>query len=144
MVAGVRHTGIVVHDMDGAINFWVEILGFAVVSNQIEEGEFIEKLLGIERVSVQTVKLKAPDSTMVELLKFKNSKSDNIWEGDPQTAGLTHIALNIIDLKQTLEKLEIRGFIPINPARQSPDGKVLVCYIRVLEGLLLELVQTLD
>jgi len=42
MITGVRHTGIVVKDIDGALEFWVSVFDFEVVSNQIETGKFID------------------------------------------------------------------------------------------------------
>ena len=83
MIIGVRHTGIVVHDVEGALNFWINLLGAKILVDQIEEGEFISQLLGIEKVSVRTVKLDAGDGTVVELLSFGSHQSETTWTGKP-------------------------------------------------------------
>ena len=36
MIKGVRHTGIVVNEIENAIKFWVKLLGFKVLIDQIE------------------------------------------------------------------------------------------------------------
>jgi len=144
LIHGVRHTGIVVNDIKGAISFWVDLIGFEVVSNQVETGEFINRLLGLEGVSVQTVKLIAKDKTMIELLHFNSHPSKNVWGGSTFSTGLTHLALNVSDLDVLTDQLKLLGFLPLYEIQVSPNGKVRVCYIPVFEGLLLELVETLQ
>ena len=144
MVNGVRHTGIVVNEIENAIKFWVNLLGFKVVLDQIEEGEFINKLLGLKNVSVRTVKLAAQDGSLVELLHFISHKSLPTWDGNPYKTGLTHIAFNVADISNVVSILEQNGYSQVNRYQKSPSGKVLVCYVKGFEGLLLELVEQLD
>jgi lactoylglutathione lyase len=143
MTIGVRHTGIVVSRIDGAIKFWTELLGFKVKVDQIEEGDFIDKLLGLSNVSVRTVKLSAQDGSMIELLQFNSHKSLSTWDGTAFKTGLTHVALNVKDIFLTVSVLETNGYLKVNEIQKSLDQKVLVCYLNGYEGLLLELVQTL-
>jgi len=143
LIHGVRHTGIVVNDIKRAISFWVDLLGFEVVSNQVETGEFIDRLLGLEGVSVQTVKLIAKDKTMIELLHFESHPDMNVWNGRTYSTGLTHLALNVSDINALIDQLKLLGYLPLHEIQLSPNGKVRVCYIPVYEGLLLELVEML-
>lgn len=144
MINGFRHTGIVVNEIENAIKFWVNLLGFKVVMDQIEEGEFIDKLLGLKNVSVRTVKLAAQDGSLVELLHFISHKSLPTWDGNPYKTGLTHIALNVADISNMVSILEQNGYSQINQYQKSLSGKILVCYVKGFEGLLLELVEQLD
>ena len=144
MINGVRHTGIVVNEIENAIKFWVNLLGFKVVVDQIEEGEFIDKLLGLENVSVRTVKLAAQDGSLVELLHFISHESLSTWDGNPYKTGLTHIAFNVADISNVVSILEHNGYAQVNRYQKSLSGKVLVCYVKGFEGLLLELVEQLD
>ena len=141
MTIGVRHTGIVVQDLDGAIRFWTKLLGLEVVSNQLETGSFIDSLLGIDDVSVQTVKLKAVDKTMVELLKFGNNGCESDPEKKPNSSGITHIALTVKNIDEMLVKLRENSYLPINHAQLSDQGHVKVCYLVGFEGILIELVE---
>jgi catechol-2,3-dioxygenase len=144
MINGVRHTGIVVNEIENAIKFWVNLLGFKVIIDQIEEGEFIDKLLGLNNVSVRTVKLAAQDGSLVELLHFISHKSLPTWDGNPYKTGLTHIAFNVADISNAVSILEQNGYSQVNRYQKSLSGKVLVCYVKGFEGLLLELVEQLD
>ena len=143
MSSSLRHVGIVVRDIESAIKFWENIFEFEVRANQIEKGSFIEKLLGIPGICVQTVKMKSGTDTEIELLKFSSGSNEDVWGGRVDKVGLTHIALNIDDLELTLKKLFDYGFIPIHEPQISQDGKVKVCYVEAIEGLLLELVEKL-
>jgi catechol 2,3-dioxygenase-like lactoylglutathione lyase family enzyme len=144
MINGVRHTGIVVNEIENAIKFWVNLLGFKVIIDQIEEGDFIDKLLGLNNVSVRTVKLAAQDGSQVELLHFISHKSLPKWDGNPYKTGLTHIAFNVADISNVVSILEQNGYSQVNRYQKSLSGKVLVCYVKGFEGLLLELVEQLD
>jgi len=144
MINGVRHTGIVVNEIENAIKFWVNLLGFKVITDQIEEGEFIDKLLGLNNVSVRTVKLAAQDGSLVELLHFISHKSLPTWDGNPYKTGLTHIAFNVTNISNVVSILEQNGYSQVNRYQKSLSGKVLVCYVKGFEGLLLELVEQLD
>jgi len=143
MIIGVRHTGIVVHEIEGALDFWINLLGAKVMVDQIEEGEFISQLLGIEKVSVRTVKLDTGDGTVVELLAFGSHQNESIWAGKPYSTGITHIALNVSNIEKLTSNLEVAGYFQLNPFKIDPSGKVKVAYLKGYEGLLLELVQTL-
>jgi catechol 2,3-dioxygenase-like lactoylglutathione lyase family enzyme len=144
MISGVRHTGIVVNDIDGAINFWVDLLELKIVSSEVETGDFIDCLLGLQDVSVQTVKLVAKDKTMIELLHFRSHPSEEVWGGTPYSSGLTHVALSTLDVSALVARLKTHGFHPKNDVQISPDGKVRVCYLIGFEGVLLELVEVIQ
>ena len=143
MIKGVRHTGIVVNEIENAIKFWVKLLGFKVLIDQIEEGQFIDKLLGLDNVLVRTVKLAAQYGSLIELIHFKSHKSLPSWDGNPYKTGLTHIALNVQNLNEIVLRLEQNNYHKVNEIQKSLNGKVLVCYIRGYEGTLLELVEVI-
>jgi len=143
MIIGVRHTGIVVHDIEGALNFWIDLLGAKVLVDQIEQGEFISQLLGMEKVSVRTIKLDVGDGSVIELLSFNSHQNESTWEGQPYSTGITHVALNVLNIEKLTLNLQAAGYFQLNPFNVDPSGKVKVAYLRGYEGLLLELVQTL-
>ena len=58
MGPSLRHVGIVVQDIDCAIKFWKDNFDFVVRANLVEEGPFIDNLLGLSGTRIQTVKMK--------------------------------------------------------------------------------------
>ena len=141
MVKNIRHTGIVVQDLDRSKHFWCELLGFTVEREMDEAGDHLDLMMGLKQVRVRTLKLLAPDGGRVELLHFTSHTGDPLWNGTPHSTGLTHLALTVESIESTLEKFTSAGFPQRNPVQSSPDGKVKVVYAQGPEGLLLELVE---
>jgi catechol 2,3-dioxygenase-like lactoylglutathione lyase family enzyme len=141
MTLGVRHTGIVVQDIEKSIHFWTEVLNFRIMNDNLETGNFIEHLLGMPDTKVRTVKMVAPDSSMIELLWFPNKKGDNFWNGNFTSTGLTHVALNVENMTEVIDKSSKLKYKTINKPRKSLENKVTVAFIIGPEGLLIELVE---
>ena len=143
MTTSVRHTGIVVNDLNAWLHFLTENFDFQVGIDQLENGEFISHLLGIERAEVRTVKLRDSKGGVIELLQFNfpESRLAKPTRVEPNTIGITHIALEVKFLDLKIELLSERGFLPISPVRLSNDGQARVCYLRGPEEVLFELVE---
>ena len=69
MITRVRHTGIVVHDLEKAVAFY-EKLGFELWKREIESGSFLDQLVGIPEAKIETAKMKSPCGSMIELLQY--------------------------------------------------------------------------
>lgn len=143
MITEIRHTGLVVADLDGALRFWCDLLGFRVVKRMDESGPHIDAMMGLEDVLVTTAKLAAPDGKLLELLHFKSHPDRPAWTGTPYSTGFTHIALTVSDLDAEYRKLTAEGVKFFAPPQRSPDGNVKVIYCQGPEGVLLELVEVL-
>ena len=143
MITAIRHVGLVVADLENSLSFWCDTMGF-VVSRQMEEsGPHIDAMMGMKDVRVTTAKLAAPDGNLLELLYFHSHWDKPQWEGKPYSTGLTHIALTVQDLDETLRRLKLVGVsVPAEP-QFSLDGKVRVIYAAGPEGILLELVEVI-
>ena len=71
MSIALRHFGIVVQDLERALDFYVGLLELKVVRRMDEHGPFVDSILGHKAVRVTTVKLGGSDGeTLLELLKF--------------------------------------------------------------------------
>jgi catechol 2,3-dioxygenase-like lactoylglutathione lyase family enzyme len=143
MIKAIRHTGLVVADMEKAIYFWCNILGFSIVKQLQEHGPHMDALLGLEDVIVTTTKISSPDNSMIELLYFHSHPDKNYWEGNVISTGFTHIALTVEDLDRTCAMLLKEGVTFDSPPQFSPDGYAKVTYGKGPEGVLLELVEVL-
>ena len=144
MICAIRHTGLVVHNLERALHFWCDILGFKVVKQMDEAGSHIDAMMGLEDVQVTTAKLSAPDGALIELLHFRSHQDSPRWSGTAYSTGFTHIALTVSDLDQLIEKLILEDVTFPGPPQYSPDGSVKVIYAQGPEGVLLELVEVLN
>lgn len=144
MIRAIRHTGLVVADLDRALHFWCDVLGFKVMKRMEEAGPHLDAMMGLTGVRVTTVKMAAPDGNMVELLRFHSHPDKSGWEGTPYSTGFTHIALTVDNLDQLVTQLVQEGVRFPAPPQLSPDGYAKVIYAKGPEGVLLELVEILD
>jgi len=143
MITGFRHTGIVVSDLDAAESFWCDVMGFSVSRRMEESGSYIDVMLNLNGAKVTTLKLAAPDGTLIELLKFYSHPDEEIWSGAVYQTGLTHIALTVDDVEVEYRRLIDLGVVFIAQPQQSPDGAALVTFCKSPEGTLIELVEML-
>ena len=144
MIKSIRHTGIVVTNLNKAIDFY-SALGFEVKSKSIEEGEFIDQVTGLNGVKLEWVKLNAADDNLIELLYYHSHPQikDIIFQESNQL-GCSHIAFGVDNILTTCEMIEKMGGNVVNKPSLSLDGKALVAYCHDLEGVLLEIVEVID
>jgi hypothetical protein len=139
----IRHVGVVVKDLELWLAILVEDFKFYIWRDQIEEGQFISDLVGILKTKVRTVKLKDSNNSVIELLQFESpTKHYEEPSGlQPNSLGITHIALQVTSIDDAIGKLFARGFSPICAPLVSADGLAKVSYVRGPEKVLLEIVE---
>ncbi len=137
-----RHVGIVVNNLQKSLDFFVNVLGFKIFKKMNEKGKYIDSVLNLKKADVITVKMKAPDRSLIELLKFKNYKTFNNSK-KIYSSGLTHISFTVKDLDKTFKLLEKKKIKFFSIPQVTPDGSAKVVFCRGPENLILELVQVL-
>jgi len=141
MISNLRHTGIVVRNLDQSVVFY-EALGFKTWKRELEQGQFLETLVHLKKARVETAKLKAPCGALLELLEYHSHPVD--LEISPQPSnqlGCSHIALTVGSIDKALECVQSCGGSLVNQPATAPDGTVRVAYCHDPEGNLLELVE---
>lgn len=146
MVLNTRHTGIVTTDIDRAQKFY-EGLGMKLISRQIEEGPYIDRLVGIPAVKLEWVKLALPDNSILELLQYHSNPGTGLLNDlgvqEANRLGCSHIAFSVSDIDLVSEYVLANGGTIRNNYQISPDGKVKVMYCYDFEGNILEMVEVL-
>ncbi len=143
MIKAIRHTGLVVQDLEKALDFWCNVLDFRVAKMQDEFGPHIDAMLGMTEVQLTTAKLAASDGNLVELLHFKSHPEIPMWSGRPNTTGFTHIAMTVENMEAVCLKLSDNGYSFFSAPQYSPDGYAKVVFAHGPEGILLEFVEVL-
>jgi len=143
MIKDVRHTGIVVRNLEGSVKFYCA-LGFVENNRDTEEGVFIDTVVGLQNTKLEWVKLKAPDGYLLELLQYhSHSEQKEIVKQKSNQLGCSHLAFSVDDVDTICEKIkEIGGSIVNSPALTN-DKKVKVAYCHDNEGNLMEIVEVL-
>jgi catechol 2,3-dioxygenase-like lactoylglutathione lyase family enzyme len=145
MVLNTRHTGFVVLDLERFIKFY-EGFGLTLISRMVEQGEYIDNLVGLNGVKLEWAKMSLPDGSLIELLQYHthNKLINKIDEFQlPNRLGCSHIALTVINIENAIEYICNSGGGIKNKYQTSPDGKVKVAYCYDMEGNILEIVENL-
>lgn len=140
----VRHTGIVIRDMDAALRFYIGLLGFSIVTSMEERGTHLDALLHLADAEVFTTKLSAPDGGMIELLKFSSPEWGRLSYGrELCDFGFSHVALTVKDIDAEYHRLTAVGVEFLSPPQVGPDGYAKVVFCRDPEGNFIEFVENL-
>ena len=127
------------------MSFW-ETLGFQVLRDDVEDEDWIASLLGFrEKQTLRAVKLASPENpaVLVELLEF--SRPIERDDALPNSSGITHVALTVSSMQEALDALDGFNLIMVSDAiRVNPQGNARVCYVRAIDGVLLELVEIIN
>ena len=142
MIKDIRHTGIVVIDLEESLRFYRDLLGFQIAKQMEESGDYIDNISSLRNVRVTTVKMTSPSGQMIELLKY-HSHSAEQKRREICEIGISHIAFTVDDLNFAYEKLKDKGIQFNSPPQLSPDGYAKVAFCRAPEGTLVELVEVL-
>ena len=137
----VDHVGVVVDDLDAVAAFFLA-LGFEREGGGLVQGEWVDKVVGLDGVRAEVVMVRTPDgSGKLELVKY-HAPADN--EGaHPLPAnrlGFRHIAIQVNELDAIGGVLRGKGFDTVGEVRDFEDTYRL-CYVRGPEGLIIELAE---
>jgi catechol 2,3-dioxygenase-like lactoylglutathione lyase family enzyme len=142
MIKDIRHTGIVVNDLEASLYFYRDILGFKITKQMDEKGEYIDNVLLLQNTNVTTVKMSSSAGQLIELLKFHSHPAE-FKKRAICDIGISHIALTVKDLDAEYLGLKEKGIQFYSPPQLSPDGYAKVAFCMAPEGTLIELVEVL-
>ena len=143
MIKAVRHTGIVVRNLDESVKFY-RALGFVEDNRDMEEGVFIDTVVGLQGAKLEWVKLKAPDGYLLELLQYhSHPEQKSIVKQKSNQLGCSHLAFSVDGINAVCERIEKIGGSVVNSPILSDDKKVKVAYCHDKEGNLMEIVEVL-
>ena len=137
------NVGIVVEDIDAAIEFFTE-LGLELEGRAPIEGDWADGVTGLRDMRVEIAMMRTPDGhSRLELSRFLTPPVVADHRNDPVNAlGYLRIMFTVDDIDETLERLRERGARLVGEVVQY-KGVYRLCYIRGPEGLLIGLAQEL-
>lgn len=138
-----EHVGVVVDDLADAVTFFVE-LGLELQGEASVEGDWVDRVIGLEGVRSQIVMLQTPDGHgRLELSKFHTPAPDAGDRRAPSNAlGIRHVSFSVEDLDAILARLGARGTGLVGEVVRYKDSYRL-CYVRGPEGIIVELAELL-
>jgi catechol 2,3-dioxygenase-like lactoylglutathione lyase family enzyme len=135
-----HHAAISVRNMERALAFYRDILGFEVDWDMDHRGgEAMEKVVGLPDPDAHMVMLKGY-GTRIELFLYHRPEGASAGEKRQCDFGLTHLAFQVRGIVAIHERLAATG-VPFNSPPQRLRPGVWATYLRDPEGNTIELVQ---
>ena len=137
------NVGIVVADIDAAIEFFAE-LGLELEGRAPIEGEWADRVTGLRDMRVEIAMMRTPDGHgRLEISRFLAPPAAADHRSAPVNAlGYLRVMFTVEDIDDTLERLRTRGAHLVGEVVQYKDAYRL-CYIRGPEGILIGLAEEL-
>jgi catechol 2,3-dioxygenase-like lactoylglutathione lyase family enzyme len=142
-VTRMDNVGIVVEDLDAAIDFFTE-LGLQLEGRAPIEGSWADGVTGLRDMRVEIAMMRTPDGhSRLELSRFLAPTVIADHRRAPVNAlGYLRVMFTVDDLEDTLARLSQRGAALVGDVVQYEEMYRL-CYVRGPEGILLGLAQEL-
>jgi catechol 2,3-dioxygenase-like lactoylglutathione lyase family enzyme len=135
--------GIVVEDLDAAVDFFTE-LGLQLEGRAPIEGEWADGVTGLHDMRVEIAMMRTPDGhSRLELSRFLAPAVTADHRRAPvNSLGYLRVMFAVEDIDDTLDRLTKKGAQLVGRVVQYENAYRL-CYIRGPEGILIGLAQEL-
>ena len=140
-----EHVSVVVDDLPAAIAFFTS-LGMAPEGEAPVEGDWVDRLCGLEGVQVDIAMMRTPDGHgRVELTKFRNP---DLVGAEPSSAplntlGLRQIMFAVEDIDDTVACMRHAHGAELIGETVQYEGKYRLCYVRGPAGIIVALAEEL-
>ena len=142
MIQGIHHTAISTGDMERALRFYRDLLGFEEVwSSTWKVGtEAVDKIVGLKDSSARVAMLKTGNAC-IELFQYETPTPKPGDENRPVCDhGITHLCLQVTDVEAEYERLKAAGMRFHCPPQVGGNG-LRVTYGRDPDGNVVELLE---
>ncbi|NIB38906.1 hypothetical protein HBA55_04870 [Pseudomaricurvus alkylphenolicus] len=140
-IRGLHHVALVIPDLDQAIEFYGEALGFELVKRASWEAPhpLFDNLVGLKDCAAEFCLLKT-GNCYLEMFCYQSSRHQDAHTPAADQPGIRHLAFEIEELQPSLEKVLQQGGSRIGEVVHVKGGGSAV-YCRDPFGNILELVQ---
>ncbi len=138
------NVGIVVEDLDAAIEFFTE-LGLTLEGRMPIEGEWSGRVTGLDGQRVEIAMMRTPDGhSRIELSRFDAPSVASDHRTAPvNSLGYLRVMFTVEDIDETLARLTKMGASVVDQV-VNYEGIYRLCYVRGVEGILIGLAQELQ
>ncbi|HEX9648644.1 MAG TPA: VOC family protein [Alphaproteobacteria bacterium] len=142
-VLGTNHTSFTVSDLDRAIQFYTQALGFRLLHRGGRDAAMIEKVVGVPGADIEVAYLQAPGHRM-ELIRYLGPADRGRVVSRPCDTGFAHVAFDVDDVDAVLAAAARHGVKPVGPVQDlhhGPNAGGRVVYTRDPDGITVEFIE---
>jgi catechol 2,3-dioxygenase-like lactoylglutathione lyase family enzyme len=139
---GFNHTGVIVTDLDRAIGFFRDLLGFELLSRAPRDPGLIGRMTGLPAPEVEIAHLQGPGHR-IELIRYAGARGRNLERPRVYDDGAAHVALDVDDVAAAVVAAARHGLEPVGEIiaiDEGPNRGRKVVYLQSGYGLLIELI----
>jgi catechol 2,3-dioxygenase-like lactoylglutathione lyase family enzyme len=140
------HISVVVDDLAAGVAFFSE-LGLELEGEAALEGEWVDRVNGLESVQVDIVMMRTPDGHgRLELTKFRHPKLVEIEPliAPPNTLGLRSVMFSVESVEDTLARMGAHEFgAELVGEVAQYENMYRLCYMRGPGGIIVALAEEL-
>lgn len=140
-VLGFNHTNFTVSDLDRAIAFFTEGLGFELLSRAPRSPALIGRMTALPEPEIEVAFVQGPGHR-IELIEYRTPRPGRV-EGRLCDAGSAHLALDVPDVGAAVEAATPFGFALVGEVIAIDDGPNRgreVCYLQDQDGVTIEFI----
>jgi len=140
MITGFNHTSFTVSELEKAVRFWTEGLGFRADSVSERTGDWQGRITGVPGAKLKIAHLFGYNHH-IELIEYLEAAGEERTL-HPNMAGVAHICLDVENIESVIQKLTSLGAAPQGEMVEVDSGPVKGCrsiYLRDPSGILIEL-----
>ena len=140
MIVGFNHTSFTVANLNRAVQFWTEGLGFRATSVSERTGAWQGQVTGIPGAKLKIAHLVGYGHHM-EFIEYLQEPGNSVTL-QPNGAGVAHVCLEVEDIENTIDTLATIGATPQGKLIEVDSGPFTGCraiYMRDPNGVIIEL-----
>jgi catechol 2,3-dioxygenase-like lactoylglutathione lyase family enzyme len=108
----ILHPCITIPDMEEALVFFRDLLGFEVADRGAHDPKQIGPLLDLADPDVPVAIVRCPDGTEIELLEFRRPRGESVVTSRFEDVGISVVTVIVDDVDALTERLATRGYPP--------------------------------
>jgi catechol 2,3-dioxygenase-like lactoylglutathione lyase family enzyme len=140
---GIVHPVIITRDMDRALAYYRDLLGFVPRPMTTHNPALITRLGGPPLAAAKAVILHAPDGSELEIAAFAEPDGEIESHASWADAGIRSITFRVTDIAAMIERLTAAGYPLVNEIVEFvvEGTPVLVAYVPAPDGVIMTLLQ---
>jgi catechol 2,3-dioxygenase-like lactoylglutathione lyase family enzyme len=143
-ITAIHHIGVSVRSVDEALGFWQRFLGVEPLWRRKLDDGYLSAITGYPEVVLDGCVIELCGGVLLELLDYKvRDKAEN--DMGTSSPGNTHISLRVSNLDAAWRRAVDNGAVSVSPGpvdiTSGPNAGGRACYLRVHDGVTIELVQ---
>ena len=144
MITGFNHTSFTVPDVETAVRFWRDVLGFESAPVAERRSAWVEAVTGVPGATIKVAHLHGYGHHM-EFIEYLGRANDNPTDL-PAKPGVGHVCLEVEDIHATERALLAAGATKLGAMTEIRDPEMAPCiagYMRDPNGIIIELLEAL-